>query len=261
MRADMFKVIVERPRSGSRMRWTGRTRRFLNSEDAPAKIGMRRAHSDRKWLNEHLGPLRKFLGRRVGRPWDVVYSEICAVIDTRSTVKQHVLSHIEDFVAVKTKLVDGKIYEIGSYSAVYVPLSEARQPLYVDPQTGLLRRNEERILRRKKLREEARRRQAETDARRRMLSPTEQLNCVDGLWYHVRLARLPEGRKEARVVDGRRREIVVYEKRWDVLRKRDVSSMDRTMSYELYGRHGVYAATKRQLGKRELRRYGLNCSP
>jgi len=253
----MFKVIVERPRSGSRMRWSGRTRRFLNSEDAPAKIGMQRGHYSRKWLNEHLGPLRKFLGRRVGRPWDSIYSEICAVIDTRSTVKQHVLSHIEDFVAVKTKLVDGKVYEIGSYSAVYTPLSDARQPLYVDPQTGVLMRNQERVSWQRKRREEARRRQAEIEARRRILSPTEQLHRVDGSWYFVRLAVLPDARKELRVVNGQRRELFVYEKRWDVLRKSDVSSRDRTMSRELYGRHGLYAAAKRQLGRRELRRYGL----
>jgi hypothetical protein len=253
----MFKVIVERPRRGSRMRWSGRTRRFLNSEDAPSKIGMQRGHDTRKWLNEHLGPLRKFLGRRVGRPWDAVYSEICAVIDTRSTVKQHVLSHIEDFVAVKTRLVDGKLYEIGKYSAVYTPLGNARQHLYVDPQTGLLCRNEERILRRRQLREQARRKRAELEARRRILNPSEQLHRVDGLWYHVRLGRLPEARRIVRFESGRLREKFVHEKRWDALRRAEVSSRDCTAGLELYGRRGVYAAAKRQLGRQELRRYGL----
>jgi|RhiMethySRZTD1v2_1073278.scaffolds.fasta_scaffold471101_2 hypothetical protein len=253
----MFKVIVERPRSGSRMRWSGRTRRFLNSEDAPSKIGMQRGHGTRKWLNEHLGPLRKFLGRRVGRPWDAVHGEICAVIDTRSTVKQHVLSHIGDFVAVKTKLVEGKLYEIGRYSAVYTPLGEARQQLYVDPRTGLLCRNYERILRRRQLREEARRKQAELEARRRVLSPSEQLHRVDGLWYHVRLGRLPEARRIVRFESGRRCEKLVYEKRWDVLRRADVSSKDWTAGLEQYGRRGLYAAAKRQLSRQELRRYGL----
>src|ERR1700704_6226031 len=44
MRSDMFKVIVERPRKGSRVRWSSGDRRFLNSEDAPPKLGIRRGH-------------------------------------------------------------------------------------------------------------------------------------------------------------------------------------------------------------------------
>lgn len=256
MRADMFKVIVERPRLGSRVRWSSGDRRYLNSQDAPPKLGIRRGHLRRKWLNEHLGPLRKFLGRQVGRPWDAVYSEICAVIDNRSTVKQHVLSHIPDFVAIDTKLVEGRVYG-PTWRSPFTPLRDLTQELYVDPVTGVLRRNDQRITSGQWRREQEKRKQAEIEARRRTLSATEQLHRVDGLWYYVRLARLPEGRKEVRVANGQPRETVVYDKRWDVLLKADVSSKDRTTSRDLYGRPGLYAVAKRQLGSRELRRYGL----
>ena len=80
---------------------------------------------------------------------------------------------------------------------------------------------------------------------------------VKGLWYFVRLARLPEGRKETRVINGQRCEAVVYDKRWDVLLKREASSRDRAAGGDLYGRPSLYAVAKRQLGSREIRRYGL----
>ena len=138
-----------------------------------------------------------------------------------------------------------------------VALGEARQQLYVDPQTGLLCRKESRILRRRHLREQARLKQAEVEARPRLLSPSEQLHREDGLWYNVRLGRLPDARRIVRYESGRLREKFAYEKRWDVLRRAEVSSRVWTAGLELYGRRGAYAASKRQLGRQELRRYGL----
>ena len=254
----MFKVIVERPRRGGS--WAREARLFWCSEDAPAKMGMQRGHRRRKRLNENLAPLRRFLVRQVGRPWDSVYSEVCAVIDHRSTVKQHVLRHVPDLVAIETKLLDGKICG-PSWNSPFTPLRDLPQQLYVHPESRLLCRNEERITWRQERLAEERRKEAEIHARRRIVSPTEQLHRVDGSWYFVRLAPLPDVRKEVRVVNGRRRELFVYDKRWDVLRKTLVSSRDRTTSHELYGRHGLYAAAKRQLGRQELRRYGLKCNP
>ena len=254
MRADMFKVIVERPRRGGS--WSKEARGFWGSEDTPGRLGMRRGHRHRKTLNENLAPLRRFLVRRAGRPWDAVFSEICAVIDNRSTVKQHIHSHIEDFVAVQTRLIDGEVFAQRAYMPLE-PLRDLRQPLYVDPLTGLLKRNEERAMRRQTLRKEATKRQAELDARRRNVSSSEQLHRVDGIWYMVRVSCLPEVRKETRVVNGEQRDFLVYERRWDALRKGLVSRRELYVGEELYGRRGLYATTKRQLAERDLRRYGL----
>ena len=60
MRDDMSKVIVERPRWGSRM-GTREGRRYRASEDVPGKIGMTQGYTTRKWLNENLAPLRRWL--------------------------------------------------------------------------------------------------------------------------------------------------------------------------------------------------------
>jgi hypothetical protein len=240
MRHDMFKVIVEKPRLGSRVRWSTGTRRLLASEDAPVKLGMRAGRHGKR-SRDHLGPLRNFLVRQVGRPWNAVFSEICAVVDRRSTVQQHVLLHISNFVLIDTKLVDGEVCGPG-HRSVFTPLRDLPEELYVHPETGVLMRNDARILRRQKQREVAKRKQAELDARRRELSPTEQLHRVEGVWFSVRLAAVPERHGEAR---------------WDHLRRVLVSAKDYYAGEDLYGRRGVYAAAKRQLSARELRRYGL----
>ena len=104
MRSDMAKVAVERPRHrayGERKgRWVSLERNVSeeSAELLPKGQGMLQAHSARKSFNDHLGPLQKFLGRRIGRRWDDVHSEVCAVVKGRSTVLQHVLGHVEDFV-------------------------------------------------------------------------------------------------------------------------------------------------------------------
>ena len=81
MRADMAKVIVERPRLGGGMRRPKGIRkreRLAMADLMPSREGIRRPWRGgyRKMLNEHLGPLRRFLQSQVGRPWDKVHSEI-----------------------------------------------------------------------------------------------------------------------------------------------------------------------------------------
>ncbi len=99
MRADMGKVLVERPRFGSR---GGRPKgykkavtRGLAAGGGPTREGMKRPHGHSlKQFNEHLGPLRRFLDANVGRPWDTVYSEICAHVDLGNVVQKHILTHL-----------------------------------------------------------------------------------------------------------------------------------------------------------------------
>ena len=112
MRPDMAKVIVERPRFGSRTRGTPkgyrRTLQRLGDEGLPHREGMKRRHQgNTKSLNEHLGPLRRYLDAQVGRPWDKVFSEICAHIDRASAVQDHVRDHVADYVVTHVVLIDG----------------------------------------------------------------------------------------------------------------------------------------------------------
>lgn len=139
MRRDMFKIIVERPRRFPPGGWTkGRPRR--NIEDGPSREGMRRpydSYHERKELNENLAPLRRFLLKQVGRPWNKVYSEICEHLRADSVVQNHVRLHLEDFVSLHVEMrPDGTPTLPGSRWP-----AEAVALLYVHPRTGILRLN------------------------------------------------------------------------------------------------------------------------
>src|ERR1700736_4653085 len=98
----------------------------------PSYEGMRRGHATRggrKELNENLAPLRRYLERQVGRPWNKVYSEIARHLRVDSAVQQHVREHLRDFVAVEARHV-ARGWPSGQ--------TVWWQPFYVDSVTGLL---------------------------------------------------------------------------------------------------------------------------
>src|SRR5262245_8425892 len=145
MRADMAKVIVERPRKKG-CAWTkpkGYQRRLRRYGDdgPPGREGIKACwQGGTKYLNEHLGPLRRYLDKQVGRPWDKVFSEICAHIDRNSAVQDHVRDHVEDYVTVHGLLIDGVPCN-GEGRSYGRPLHRLRYGAwYVCPRTGLLRR-------------------------------------------------------------------------------------------------------------------------
>src|SRR5262245_57603479 len=111
MREDMAKVIVERPRhkGWAWARPKGYKRRLTRyGGDAPTREGIKQPWMNgKKFLNEHLGPLRRYLDSQVGRPWDKVFSEICAHIDRSSAVQDHVRDHVADYVAINVILING----------------------------------------------------------------------------------------------------------------------------------------------------------
>ena len=140
MRADMFKVIVERPRWGA---GHAPPVKLKKDRDPHTHIGLRRHAKTQaaytKSLNENLAPLARFLQRRVGRRWDDVFSEICAGLDTGSTVKTHVRQHLRDLVLFgisrgrRGELMDeGRVLDPRGRNCVW-------PELYVDPDDGLLK--------------------------------------------------------------------------------------------------------------------------
>lgn len=260
MREDMAKVIVERPRRGGGMERVRRPPRSL--DDLPQRLKLAPAGGRTKWLNENLNPLERYLVRQAGRPWNKVYSEIRERIDARHTVQQHILLHVEDFVAVHTRL-DGR--EIEAWRGTrWVPLADVWAQLYVDPRTGLLRVNRARELKRQARRREKARAANAAAAGRRIVGELEQLHCLDGIWYRVQLAVLPEATLRAKLRDGVAREVARYDTRWDVVRAANVSRLHADSgpggqpgNTELFGRADLYAAAKHQIGTHELRKYGL----
>ena len=140
MRRDMGKVITERPREGSHWRskkyggdvpWSG----FEGDYDAepqrvPASRGRQYGY-DGKTFTDVLGPIRRFLDKQVGRPWDRVHSELCAVLDRRKVTHAHVFTHIYQYVE-RQAVRDGR----GAWrDRVH---GRPLRRLFVHPGTGLL---------------------------------------------------------------------------------------------------------------------------
>lgn len=191
MRTDMYKVIVERPRLGGRF---ASERRVDDLDESPRCEGLRRRHRQRKWLNENLRPLERFLAAQIERPWDKVYAEICERIDRRNTVQQHIHQHLSDFVAVRVVEIDGVLHSTGRWGSPE-PLHTRWGPRhYVCPRTGLLCENKQRTQARREWIAQHKQAGAErTD--RRILGALQQLHRVDGLWFAVDLANVADARK------------------------------------------------------------------
>ena len=179
MRSDMHKIIVERPRflrshwenKKTALRLTDQQR--AEAAEAPDEYdsGPPRAPSSRheKGLNENLAPLRRYLTRQVGRPWDKVYSEIRQTIDTRSAIGLHVLQHLEAYVATDTFLEDGVVYERQRWGG-----ASPVERWYVHPKSGLLRFAKPRKTPRPNPPLEIVR-----------VSETVQYRKIDGLWFRM----------------------------------------------------------------------------
>ena len=254
MREDMSRVIVERPRKGGKFERKGRAKAL---DDLPTKVGMRRFHAEignAKWLNENLAPLRRYLERQVGRPWNKVFSEIARHVRVDSTVQQHVRQHLEDFVAVTPRrdVVSRYRHHLGR---------PWHQPLYVDPEDGLLKRTdrllEVRLTRRRRKEAPA------PPATRVRLDDDRELRQIDGLWYEVSLRSLPEPRYRRVVRDGVEIGQLCSEPVIDAVSGARIPlgpPLDDPRSWDIYRRtHHArhYAVSRRSLSGAELKRHGL----
>lgn len=142
MRKDMFKVIVERPRHGSRSAPKIKNRHDPDQERK--QVGMKRAVQERsggwKSLNENLAPLKRYLGKQKGRPWSKVYAEISKQLAPGHTVKDHVRDHLEDFIVIRVSIgKKGEWLRNTKNYANAIPLHEWWPELYVDPNDGIIK--------------------------------------------------------------------------------------------------------------------------
>lgn len=271
MRADMAKVIVERPR-----RYAGYSRkgRRVEFDDLPAHISMRRErllHGSPKEFNENLAPLRRYLHKQVGRQWSDVYSEICANLRVDSTVQKHVRDHVGDFVELHPEERWITVYRAGGEKE-RICVSPWRE-LCVDPADGSLKRNPRR--------EEhaARRRERARPMDTVKLGIARELKLIDGIWYEVEYAPLPVPQYKASLelrlqrlkpwdVNSPLAELEVMVRRltsapvWDVIQKEYVRVgplVDDEASRRRFAREAPkrYAIAKRQASTKVLRRHGL----
>jgi hypothetical protein len=212
------------------------------------QVGLNRwAMMGRGWksLNENLAPLRRYLERQVNRPWDKVWSEVSENLSASSTVQQHVRDHVTDFVAIRSFMKDGTVFVTGRYGEPRT-LRETHQRLYVDPRTGILRKNKYYTSWTRKRREMQAAAAKHRATRMREISPTVQAHRLDdNCWWEVRLAPIPT----RTVTYGGTRHYTVRDMFTDVVLSAKLSTLPVD---ELYGRDGVYAVNKRQLSRREI---------
>jgi hypothetical protein len=245
MRADMAKVIVERPR---RKCWTGkkpkgyqRRLRCYGDDGPPAREGIQARWQGRtKSLNEHLGPLRRYLDKQVGRPWEKVFAEICAHIDRSNAVQDHVRDHVEDYVTTHVILIDGVACNGEGGWGYGKPLHQFRyRPWYVCPRTGLLRRVKA------PSRKQPRRPGKEGPPPYIPVSKTLQCRFLHGAWHLVTLRPLP-------ALDCSRERCTAV----DVLLDQPVARLTALAARRHYGA-AVYAVGTRRLARKELRQYPI----
>lgn len=245
MRSDMAKVIVERPRkkgwAWNKPKGEQRRLRGYGDEGPPAREGIQRRWQGRtKTLNEHLGPLRRYLDKQVGRPWDKVFSEICAHIDRNSAVQDHVRDHVAGYVATCVILIDGVPCDGEGGWGYGEPLHDFRyRPWYVCPRTGLLRRV------RSHRRKPAHRSPPDNPPPLIPVGPSLQCRYRDGAWYRVQVQALPmpESKRLRRPCR-------------DIWLDRPVADITDAEARKTYGA-AVYAVAQQRLTRSELNQYPI----
>jgi hypothetical protein len=191
MREDIAKVVVERPRTGGHYKLSGpyrddfEWRRLVEEEredDSPLGESIKLKYGwGRKSLNDFLSPLRGFLRKSVGRPWDDVYSEACQYLKPVSVMQRHVLEHLNDYVEKHViREPDGKVTD-----SCGRPLrSFNRGTFYVDPDDGILRQVDD-TLRRAWRSHRATKPELAVDPKR------PYVQDKNGVWFEVKLETLP----------------------------------------------------------------------
>jgi hypothetical protein len=240
MRADMAKILVERPRPGSKygtMPANGyRKRQNRSLADPDGQPNRERMIEPYGWnlrhFNENLAPLRRYLQSQVGRPWDKVYAEICAHIDRGNVVQKHILTHLFDYVVRRVVLID-KVPCFGEGGLYGRPiLSGYRDQWYVCPKTGLLRTSPKRprFVRPKPVAPLI-----------FVVSPSHLVRKVGDLWELLTVNRLPSE-------PGR-----CFSQERDLLTDRPIRGTPDSVFVAEYGRR-VYTIARRPLTKKELLR-------
>lgn len=209
----MAKVIVERPRVGSRLpsRKKG-YRKFVQStgiENLPTReplLGHWRGKG--RWLNEHLGPMRRFLRSNVGRPWNKVHQELCEHVCFDNPVQSHVLTHVFDYVQQHVEVRGREVFSLHRWRGAR-PLDPGA--MYICPFTGLL----------KVVRSFA----TCKPPQRLGLGKLTQYHRRDGAWWELRLRALSKQREVLRRHSPRRSR-AIDDGMWDIWLERMVSLLD-----------------------------------
>lgn len=145
MRSDLAQLLVEHPRHNAGEYYRVHRRKAnRDPEEASTKEGMRRLYVERKQFGEYFAPVKGFLRKNVGRPWDRVFSELSASLSGGGAVIDHVKLHVlRDFVILQPRWCDGVAcyppHSFAGFRARPMPITQQfNGGFYVDRQ-GVLR--------------------------------------------------------------------------------------------------------------------------
>lgn len=233
----MGKVITERERRGSSdpcmkyrksIAWKGFDADYHEPKRAKVSANGQYGWNHREFTDV-LGPIYRWLRAQVNRPWNNVYQEMCEVLDKRKLTHKHVFDHVKNYV--QSELVykgkDGQFYVRGRFS--WKDTDPPVDGLFVDPRTGILRKQKPRP------------EKVET-------KPVEEIKRqdgkyykkVNGIWYLCSITKFDP------------REVVGYKPNpyAPELMKRPIFRRDTKMPLEI-------VENKRQLNTKELEKLGV----
>lgn len=258
MRSDMAKVLCEEPRRGMRVKdrkgWKRKERRVAD-EDKPVKEqGNLRAkwvrdYWDHKEFGDHVQPLRRYVLSCVGRKWDDVYSEIRKQIPKGTVVNDHVYTHLFQYVALNVRMIDGKPHESEDKSRF--GLMPVYQDTYVDPNTGLLCKNKDK---------NARYRSRYQGPKEGTFFAIDERSCYvkdsAGIWWHCQLKKFnaPTFVKSTLLFTKSVYYGTVHDRQYDV-HLHEIHTDGDIRLKNVYNTSGMYCYLRRQVGKREIRKF------
>jgi len=248
MRPDFGRCITERPRTKGLGKITrkGYKKRLLKEGlDCVSRESITKQHSYDKEFTDVLGPIVGFLTKSVGRPWSKVCSEISASLPASGGVSySHARDHLFQMVEEHTQVIDGQVYDSKGFK-----LSESRRwkQFYVD-QHGILR-----IIKQtwKRFKERKPKVYPKTEAGEWLAEDSK------GIWWAYEMKPyVKTGVKlhpDARMQKHRFTQ-EIWPIAWDEMQRSYIT--DHWTAKRLYG-ESVYASSRRQLGKREIKKYRL----
>ena len=208
MRDDFAKVLVERPRFNHHDCYGNHRHTKAFKEDEMYFGGrepMKKRYNsrvDRKSFNEHLSPLKGWLRSVVGKQWDKSYSELRQKFDARSTINNHILEHLWDYVETHAFVQNGKTmchvrYAYGNEYTRIVPIKECSKEYYVCPKDGTLKKTNKAPYKAIRRAQVLSAKEAEAKIFR-VLDENTHLHFVDGVWFACTIKPLPPSTIEYR---------------------------------------------------------------
>jgi len=285
MKHDMFKVIVDCYRLGSKELKQGRKKEKTNSgvrnavqrylagetetdlictssyvEEPVNKEKIRPVGRgvERKLQGDRTAPLMRYLNSQVGRLWNDVYSEIRENVSIHSTMQMHLVQHANFAVETSTYLGDdGRVYSKRSHRSSLLPDACLEDPtyygnsFYVHPVTKVLCVSPQKPWK-----------EREKEPTRFVLGPLVHYRKINGEWCVVEFEKIPrkQGKKEGYLYPGKEyREFAMFDRRnyehvADALYPSGISNYRRE---EEYGFVNIRAISCRPLGKRELKKLAI----